>query len=204
MATIVKTTNELGRMPSVKQARSSQEDLDWVRLAASGDETAFRRLVEIYTPRVFSLVSGMIADRSETEDIVQEVFFKVHRKIHSFEGKSAFYTWLYRVSLNTASDHLKKRRNRQSKSLEELPGFDVQDECDDPDTRISRDELRKALAQAVSELPDKYRDVLVLREYEQRSYEEISEILECSKGTVESRLFRARGRLREKMTPFLR
>ncbi len=189
---------------SVKEGAENGTDDRLVSRLRTGSESAFREIVELYGPRIYALVSGMISDRSEAEDVVQEVFFKVHRKIQLFEGKSAFYTWLYRIALNTATDHLKRRRHRDAASLEDLPGFDVPAHEGAPELPLDRRELRRHLADAVAELPEIYRDIIVLREYEELSYEEIAATLGCSKGTVESRLFRARARLKDKLTTFLK
>ncbi len=204
MATLLAVRNLVTRRKSVAKSPRSEDDRELVKQAQSGDEAAFRQLIENYTPRIFTLVSGMVSDRSEAEDVLQEVFFKVYRKIDGFAWKSAFYTWVYRIALNTASDHLKKRRNRSTTSLEDLAGFDAPDARPAPGTELSGSELRDTLAKSISELPAKYRDILVLREYEELAYEEIAEVLGCSKGTVESRLFRARARLKEKMVAYLK
>ncbi len=188
----------------VAKSPQTVDDRDLIERAQNGDETAFRQLLESYTPRIFTLVSGMISDRSEAEDVVQEVFFKVYRKMEGFAWKSAFYTWVYRIALNTATDRLKKRSNKKTASLEDLPGYDAPDDSATPGASLSSSELRRTLASAIAELPAKYRDILVLREYEDLSYDEIAEVLSCSKGTVESRLFRARARLKEKMIAYLK
>lgn len=188
---------------TVGDERTGPSDQELVEQVRAGDQAAFRGLVERYSSRIWTLVSGMVRDRSEVEDIVQDVFFKVYRKLPSFEGKSSFYTWLYRVAFNTATDHLKKKRLDRTHSVEDIPQLDAVDEGEDPTRGMDRSELRRRLAEAMSELPDKYRDILVLREYEECSYEDIAEILQCSKGTVESRLFRARARLREKMKRYM-
>lgn len=187
----------------VNNAATIPSDSELIEAAQSGDDAAFASLVERYTGRVYALVGGMVRDRLSAEDIVQDVFFKVHLKLPTFEGKSRFYTWLYRVAYNTATDHLKKKRLDKSHSVEDFSYLDLE-ACDTgPERRMATSELRRRLADAVAELPEKYRDILVLREYEECSYEEIAEILQCSKGTVESRLFRARARLKEKLKGFL-
>lgn len=204
MAPQVTLTTPQVRRKAVTQPANEDDDRLLVRRATGGDETAFRVLVERYSPRIYTLVSGMLANRSDVEDVVQEVFFKVHRKMDGFAWKSAFYTWLYRIALNTATDHLKKKRYRRTASLDELTGFDAPDEqCPAPASELDHQDLRRILAQAIGELPKKYRDILVLREYEQLSYEDIASVLGCSKGTVESRLFRARARLKDKIGSLL-
>lgn len=182
----------------VDETAAIEEDDDLVEAARNGDEAAFAALVERYSGRLWTLVAGMVRDRLAAEDVLQEVFFKVHRKLPTFEGKSRFYTWLYRVAFNTATDHLKKRRLDRSQSVEDLGSFELEG-APAPDEELRDGELRRRLAEAISELPPRYRDILVLREYEECSYEDIAAILGCSKGTVESRLFRARARLRDKL-----
>lgn len=182
---------------------NAETDAALVGRAQSDDGAAFEVLVHRYSSRIYALVGSMLRDRAEIEDVVQDVFFKVYRKLPAFEGKSSFYTWLYRVALNTATDHLKRRRNDRARMVEDFAAVDVEAPVQAPEIGIDGDELRRHLADAISSLPRKYRDILVLREYEERTYEEISEILGCSKGTVESRLFRARARLKERLKAYL-
>ena len=182
---------------------AAETDAALVERARQDDGAAFGVLVERYSSRIYALVGSMLRDRAEIEDVVQDVFFKVYRKLPGFEGKSSFYTWLYRVALNTAADHLKRKRNDRTKAIEDFAGLDVEAPGHTPGTDIAAGELRTQVAEAIATLPRKYRDILVLREYEERSYEEISSILGCSKGTVESRLFRARARLKERLKAFI-
>lgn len=182
---------------------NAETDDALIELARSDDGSAFEVLVQRYSSRIYALVGSMLRDRAEIEDVVQDVFFKVYRKLPGFEGKSSFYTWLYRVALNTAADHLKRKRNDRTQSVEDFAAVDVEAPGHAPETGIASDELRAHVAEAISSLPRKYRDILVLREYEDRTYDEISDILGCSKGTVESRLFRARARLKERLKAYL-
>ena len=186
------------------RGQSTSNDAELLRLVDAGNEEAFQILVDRYSGRIYTLVGGMLRDRAEIEDVVQDVFFKVYRKAGGFEGKSSFFTWLYRVALNTATDHLKKKRNEKARSVEDFAVLEVEADSSPPETGLSREELRQQLARAIGSLPAKYRDILVLREYEGCSYEEIAEVLSCSKGTVESRLFRARARLKDKLKPLLK
>jgi RNA polymerase sigma-70 factor (ECF subfamily) len=176
---------------------------DLLDRARQGDAAAFREIVETYTPRVYSLVRSLVRQDSEAEDVAQEVFFKVHAKLDSFREDSSFFTWLYRVAFNTATDHLKKRRQERSIQLEDLSRLPVEDSADSPAENLSRKDLRAEVRQAMARLPEKFRTILVLRELEGLAYEDLATVLKISKGTVESRLFRARERLRKLLEPEL-
>ncbi len=165
-----------------------------------GSEDAFQQLIERYQGRLFGLLSRLVRDRLAVEDLSQEVFIKVFRKLHTFNHQSAFYTWLYRIAVNAANDHLEKQSRRklrlvgEQRTLEEGEGRSEQAEVDQP---LLDEELRMVTREILSSLPPKYRDILVLREYEDMSYTDMSATLGCSMGTVESRLFRARKRFKE-------
>lgn len=131
---------------------------------------------------------------------MQEVFFKVHRKLHTFREDAALSTWLYRVTMNAAADYLKRRRSDRSVLVEDFGALALEDPQDSPEAEADREDQRRLVRQAIAELPDIFRDVLVLRELEGLPYEEIAETLGLSKGTVESRLFRARARVRDWIT----
>lgn len=175
------------------------DDATLVERVRAGDDHAFRLLVERHAPRIKVLVAGMLRNASEIDDVVQDVFFKAYRKIDAFHGRSAFYTWLYRVAVNTANDHLKRKHHAPTASLGDLVGQPPVADDPDPDANLHRSDLRRQLRNALNELPEKYRTILVLREFEELTYDEIARVLGCSKGTVESRLFRARARLRDKL-----
>src|SRR5262245_2834944 len=142
---------------------------------------------------------------SDVEDVTQEAFLKAYRKLGNFDGRSSFYTWLYRVAANTAMDWRKRERHRRHAPLPEGPeGDDAVPSAEaGPERSASQRELAARIDAAIESLPEKYHEILVLREVEGLSYEEISERLGMSKGTVESRLFRARERLREKLAPWM-
>jgi len=175
---------------------SEQETLARAR---RGDPEAFRALVERYTGRVFAVARGLVYNQADAEDITQEVFFKVHAKLQTFREEAAFSTWLYRVTVNAASDYIKKRRREKASSVEDMTRLPLEDPSADPPSKVAKQALRSAVREAISELPRKFRTVLVLRELEGLSYLEISRILGISKGTVESRIFRARGRLKKQL-----
>ena len=176
-----------------------------VRCVLSGDLDAFDEIVNRYTDKIYSLVVGMIRDRGHAEDVVQEVFHKAFRKLEKFEQKSQFYTWIYRIAVNTSLDHLKSRERAKAQSLDEMPHVDpeVNPQEADPSTPLLEREFVEQMEEALAAIPPKFREILVLREVDGLSYEEIADVLQCSKGTVESRLFRARGRLREKLRHYL-
>ena len=179
----------------MKAAQAEPRDPELVARMRRGDADALRLVVERYQDRIFALLWGIVRDRHEVEDVAQEVFLKVFTKIEAFDGRSRFYTWLYRVAANTAKDHVKKRSRRPAVALDE----DARIESPDfgPREEAQRDEARRRVREAIDRLPPRYREVLALRELDGLSYNEIADVLRVSIGTVESRLHRARGRLRE-------
>jgi RNA polymerase sigma factor (sigma-70 family) len=170
-------------------------------------EEAFRALVERYEERIFRLLARFARDRAEAEDLTQEVFVKLFRKLHTFQQDSAFYTWLYRIAINTATDWLSRQRRRRLHLVDEWESIERGGRNEaGSDEPLLEAELRQVTRQVLETLPDKYRTILVLREYEDLSYQQMAEVLRCSIGTVESRLFRARQRFRvalERMHPEL-
>ncbi|MFI5402207.1 MAG: RNA polymerase sigma factor [Planctomycetota bacterium] len=173
------------------------DDKDLVRRVREGDGEALRLLVERYQERVFALIFGIVRDAHEVEDVAQEVFLKVYTRIAAFDGRSQFYTWLYRVAVNAAKDHVKKRVRRPAQPLDEadaLPGA-----AEGPDAGATRSETVRLVREAIGALPLRYREVLALREIEGLSYDEIAAVLKISIGTVESRLHRARARLKRRL-----
>lgn len=180
------------------------DDAELVRKTRSGDSGAFSTLVGRYEERILRLVRGMVPD-ADVEDVAQEAFLKAFRKLDQFDGRSSFYTWLYRLASNTAMDWRKKERLRRHGALPESPeGEDrVEARSPGPEDEAGRAELGRHIEEAIQALPPKYLEIVVLRETQGLSYEEISEVLGISKGTVESRLFRARERLRERLRPWM-
>jgi len=161
-----------------------------------------REVVERYQQRLFALIYGIVRDRHEVEDVAQGVFLKVFTRIDRFDGQSRFYTWLYRIAANAAKDHVKKRSRRPAVALEEdavLPAGE-----DGPEAGASRSELREAVRRAIRDLPPRYREILTLRELEGLSYNEVATVLRISVGTVESRLHRARAKLKSRLERYVR
>lgn len=170
-----------------------------------GSEEAFVEMLELYQGRIYSVVHRIVTDAAECEDVVQEVFLKVLRNIRSFNFKSTLYTWLYRIAVNAAVDARKKHGPQKMMSIyrEDGKAHEIRSEVESPDQGPERREMAGKLHGAIEELSEDHRSILILREFEGLSYNEIAKVLDCSKGTVESRLFRARGRLREKMEKYL-
>jgi len=180
---------------------------DAVLIAAvlDGSESAFAELIERYQDRVFRLLSRYSRDRDECEDLAQEVFLKVFRKLSTFNQDSAFFTWLYRITVNTATDHLSRRSRRRLHLVEDNAALDEGEPraapvaVDQPLLDAERAEVTRSI---LDRLPEKYRSILVLREYEELSYTDIASVLGIQLGTVESRLFRARQRFKAALERF--
>ncbi|MBK8976074.1 MAG: sigma-70 family RNA polymerase sigma factor [Planctomycetes bacterium] len=175
-------------------------DHELVAAIVAGDGPAFEELVARFQDRVLRLLSRFTRDPAEVEDLAQDVFLKVFRKLHTFQQDSGLYTWIYRVAVNTANDHLARRGRRRLRLLEDEEvlggGQALHASAPAPTERLVDDERRAVTRRLVDELPENFRSVIVLREYEDLSYTAIAEVLGISIGTVESRLFRARQRIR--------
>jgi RNA polymerase sigma-70 factor (ECF subfamily) len=154
-------------------------------------------VIDAFGERITAVVTGVLRDRDAVEDVVQETFTKAFYRIASFKGGSSLYTWLYRVAVNGAKDYIKSRRRRPAASFDELPGRAMLPAAETPMIEgVERRELRMRVRAAIDKLPTRFRTVLALREIEGMTYNEIADVLSLSLGTVESRLFRARKRLR--------
>jgi len=180
-----------------------------VRRVQRGDKAAFDVLVRKYQHKIVKLVTRYVHDGAEALDVSQEAFIKAYRAIHGFRGDSAFYTWLYRIAINTAKNHLVAEGRRP---LEH--GMDLQDpeqyelqarlkDVDTPERLLLTDEIQRTVEAAIAELPEDLRTAIVLRELEGMSYEQIAETMGCPVGTVRSRIFRAREAIDEKLKPLL-
>ena len=193
---------------SAREALTSPSDADVIARARKGDHDAFRVLVERYQERAYGLALRVLRDEEWARDVVQEGFIKVYRSLDRFEGRSSFYTWLYRIVMNLCLDA--KRSDRSSRHVEwdETAPLEadpasadavsaVHQEFTGPAGSLERAELRGFVARAIEQLPDDARQTLVLREVEGLSYAEIAECLGVPKGTVMSRLHHARRRVRE-------
>ncbi|HYC76854.1 MAG TPA: sigma-70 family RNA polymerase sigma factor [Planctomycetota bacterium] len=172
-------------------------DLELVRRARDGDAAAFEEIVRLCLPRVLGVARSVVGRAADAEDVAQVVFYKVYRRLDTFREEASFYTWLYRVTVNAANDRLKQRRRDRSRQEEEFERMPVAPPSEDPARQAAKEDLRAQVRAAVQELPPKFRDVVVLREAHDLSCEEVAATLGIPFGTVVSRLFRARAKLKK-------
>lgn len=193
-------------MVSTAEQRAAEKarDLAWVEAAQAGDRRAYGQLVDAYQRRVYAIAFGVVRSREDAWDVAQEAFVKAYRNLDRFNGTSAFYTWLYRITTNLAIDHVRARQRKRTDALEKAPEPSI-DEADaaHPEHAADRAELSRVLAQAMDKLSEKHRAIIVLREVEGLSYEEMAEVLGVNKGTVMSRLFHARQNLQALLLPYV-
>jgi RNA polymerase sigma-70 factor (ECF subfamily) len=185
-------------------------DLQLVERVRQGDQRAFGILVEKYQRKLMRLLSRMVRDQHEVEDIAQEAFIKAYRALPQFRGDAAFYTWLYRIAVNTAKNYLSSRnRSMPTVSDQAMNDDDEPDErlvaqdISTPETELLSKQVAIAVNQAVDALPQELRQAITLREIEGMSYEEIADTMACPIGTVRSRIFRAREAIAAKLRPIL-
>jgi len=185
-------------------------DQELVERAQKGDKRAFELLVLKYQRKLARLLSRMVRDPAEIEDITQESFIKAYRALPQFRGESAFYTWLYRIAVNTAKNYLVAKGRRAPTTTEfnaeEAEGFEEAELLRDiatPDAELQTKQIAEAVNKAVEALPEELRTAITLREIEGLSYEEIAQMMDCPIGTVRSRIFRAREAIAEKIRPML-
>lgn len=181
-----------------------------VERAQSGDKQAFGLLVEKYQRKLGRLLSRMIRDPAEVEDVVQEAFIKAYRALPNFRNESAFYTWLYRIGINTAKNYLvamgRRPRAMPEVEIEDAENFEDGDELrtnDTPETELMSKQVAQTVNETVDALPEELRTAITLREIDGLSYEEIATLMNCPIGTVRSRIFRARETIAEKLRPLL-
>jgi RNA polymerase sigma-70 factor (ECF subfamily) len=184
-------------------------DQQLVERVQRGDKTAFDLLVRKYQFRLAKLVSRYVSDRAEVEDVTQEAFIKAYRALKGFRGESAFYTWLYRIAINTAKNYLVSMGRRPPRSdidAEEAEGMTNATELREintPESSMLRDEIAETVRQTIETLPDDLRTAITLREFDGLSYDEIASIMDCPIGTVRSRIFRAREAIDNELKPLI-
>lgn len=193
-----------------RREREAKEDLELVQRARNGERSAFGQLVERHQKKVYSVAFGILRNRDDAWDVAQEAFVKAYRNLERFEGTSAFYTWIYRIAYNLAIDTYRSKGRRDAVHFEDQTAMESVLENEDkptfnidPAEMSDRAELMKVLNEAIQKLSDKHRAIIVLREIEGLSYEEISQVLGIAKGTVMSRLFHARRNLQSLLTPYV-
>ncbi len=188
---------------------SEQLDEDLVLRVQQGDKSAFDFLVIKYQHKIIQLVNRYVKDPSEAQDVAQEAFIKAYRALGNFRGDSAFYTWLYRIAINTAKNYLVSRSRRSSdyhvdiqdaEALENAPQLQG---METPERLLLNQEIIDTIKTAIDKLPEEMRTAIMLREFEGMSYEEIAEAMDCPVGTVRSRIFRAREAIDNKLNPLL-
>jgi RNA polymerase sigma-70 factor, ECF subfamily len=184
-------------------------DQQLVERVQKGDKRAFDLLVLKYQHKIFAVISRFIRDHAEVQDVAQDAFIKAYRALPNFRGESAFYTWMYRIAINTAKNYLVARNRRPPASdldlddAEFYSGSEAMHEMNTPERNLLRDELQAVIDQAFRDLPEDLRVAVTLREIDGLSYEEIAEAMNCPIGTVRSRIFRARESIDKKIQPLL-
>jgi RNA polymerase sigma-70 factor (ECF subfamily) len=185
-------------------------DRQLVARAQRGDKQAFELLVEKYQRKLARLLSRFIRDPAEVEDVTQEAFIKAYRALPAFRGDSAFYTWLYRIGINTAKNYLMAMGRRAPTSTEveaeEAEGFEEGEQLRDintPESLLLSSEIARTVNATIEQLPEELRTAIQMREIEGMSYEDIAKAMDCPIGTVRSRIFRAREAIAEQLRPLL-
>ena len=185
-------------------------DQQLVERAQRGDKRAFELLVEKYQRKLARLLSRLIRDPNEVEDVTQEAFIKAYRALPSFRGDSAFYTWLYRIGINTAKNYLVAMGRRaptstevEAEEAEGLEGGELLRDINTPESLLLTKEIGDTVNAAIEALPEELRSAIQLRELEGMSYEEIAKLMDCPIGTVRSRIFRAREAIAGRLKPLL-
>lgn len=192
-------------------ANESQAEIDQqlVERVQSGDKRAFDLLVKKYQHKIIGLVGRYVYDQHEAMDVTQEAFIKAYRALAGFRGESAFYTWLYRIAINTAKNHLVARGRRaptvdvdasDAQYFESATGLH---DVASPEAELARDQMSDIVKRTMDRLPEELRVALALREFDGMSYEEIAQVMDCPVGTVRSRIFRAREAIDKEIQPLL-
>lgn len=204
-------TNPVLDAPAGGQARMGEREVDQalVERVQQGDKRAFDILVQKYQHRIIKLIARFVRNADDVQDVAQEAFIKAYRALKNFRGDSAFYTWMYRIAINTAKNHLVAASRRATDSAvdaQEAEQYDSGDwlrEYATPEHELLAAEINKVVTDTISDLPDDLKEAITLREMENLSYEEIAEVMDCPIGTVRSRIFRAREAIDKQLKPLL-
>ncbi|MCH1918429.1 RNA polymerase sigma factor RpoE [Shewanella sp. A3A] len=184
-------------------------DQQLVERVQRGDKNAFNLLVQKYQSKVINLISRYVRNQADVADVAQEAFIKAYRALPNFRGDSAFYTWLYRIAVNTAKNHLVSQGRRapsndvDAEEAEFYEGSDALKEFASPERLMLSDEIKQVIFDTLESLPEELKMAISLRELDGMSYEEIANVMECPVGTVRSRIFRAREAIDKKLQPLL-
>ena len=172
-----------------------------LRKAAAGDGAAFSSLMEMHERRMYAVALRMCANHEDAQDCLQEAMLRIYRAISSFKGQSSFSTWVYRITMNTCLDELRRRKMRRTTSLDGLldSGWSPAEKLETPENNAIRSEQRRQIDRAIASLPDDMRSAIVLRDIQGMSYEDIASALDANVGTIKSRISRGRERSREKI-----
>jgi len=202
-----KNEGQAAMSDAVTPSEEEIPDLHWVQEARQGDLEAFDYLMSKYQSRIYALLYNMTSNKEDAEDLLQDVFLKVYKALPKFKGNSSFYTWIYRIGVNTAINYVKKRKRKQGLSLDHLdlglerdPALVQMASLETPDRNLGLKELQLKLNTALQTLSEKHRSVVVMHDIQGLPHHEIGEILGVSSGTVRSRLFYARQQLQSQLT----
>lgn len=191
------------------------DDLTLVQRVQQGDQRAFKQLVERYQRKIYAVALGMLKDKEDARDVAQEAFVKVYRYMQHFKGDASFYTWLYRITVNICIDHMRRKGSSKGDEAVEFDEAVAMDTSEanlgalgsklgtNPQKSALRKELAEKIAQAFEQIPEAHRQILLLREVEGMSYEDLARVLKIPKGTVMSRLFHARLKMQKILGGYL-
>lgn len=186
-----------------------ETDQQLVERAQKGDTRAFDLLVKKYQHKILGLIGRYVQDHAEVQDVAQEAFIKAYRALGKFRAESAFYTWMYRIAINTAKNHLVSKGRRPPGSDLDIADAEILDhsgrlaDIETPESALARDQLETAVFEAIENLPEDLRTAITLRELDGLSYEDIANIMQCPVGTVRSRIFRAREAVDQHIQPLV-
>jgi RNA polymerase sigma-70 factor (ECF subfamily) len=203
---VARTEQQQGERPRMAE---NEIDYDLVRRVQAGDKRAFDLLVRKYQHKLVSVISRYINDWSECQDVAQESFIRAYRALGNFRGDAQFYTWLYKIAVNTAKNHLVSKGRRpptddiDASDAVQYDGGTWLRDVDTPEQELARQEIERTVAETVEALPEELRIAITLREVDGLSYEEIAQTMGCPIGTVRSRIFRARDAIDQKLRPLM-